>query len=85
MIRGPAEEILAAVRHIKAGERAVYLSVEVPARYYYNRDHYIPEIKGGQTHEALRKTEMMSKQTVIDDETDQRLVNLIREAGEFTR
>jgi hypothetical protein len=54
IIDGPAEEIFAALRYMKGGKRAVHLHVEVSQRHYSDRAHYLPEIKEGQTHEALR-------------------------------
>jgi hypothetical protein len=83
-IEGPAEELLAALRYIKGGKRSVRLSVEVSTRHYSDRFHFIPEIKDGQTYQALRKLESMSDQTVVDANTDRKLQELISEFGEFT-
>ena len=35
---------------------------------YSTSDHYIPVIKDGQIQTALEKLEMMSRQTVVDQE-----------------
>lgn len=83
-IKGPADELLGALQSLRGGERTVHLSVEVPTRHYWDRDHYLPGIKNGQIQAALEKLETMSRQTVIDDETDRRLERLIREFGAFT-
>jgi hypothetical protein len=84
LIAGPAEEILSAVRLLHGGKRSVHLSIEVSTRHYSDRDHYLPAIKDGQTQAAVEKLELMSRQTIVDDETDRRLERLIREFGEFT-
>ena len=84
LIEGPAEEILAALRFVRGGKRTVHLSAEVSTRHYSDRSHYLPAIKDGQIQAALEKLEMMSRQTVVDEETDKRLERLVREYGEFT-
>jgi hypothetical protein len=84
-LEGPAEELLVDVQSLRGGKRSVHLSVEVSRRHYWAPDHHIPEIKGGQIQAALEKLEMMSKQTIVDEETDQRLERLIKDFGQFTK
>jgi hypothetical protein len=83
-IEGPAQEILSSLRQFRGGKRSVRLSVEVSRRHYSTSDHFIPEIKDGQIQLALEKLELMSRQTVVNKETDERLEYLIREFGGLT-
>ncbi len=83
-IEGPAEDILADVQRLRGGQRRVSLSTEPRRGYLGFSNHYIPDIKGGHVQDALEKLEFMSKQTVIDSETEQRLERLIRDFGIFT-
>jgi hypothetical protein len=83
-IEGPAEEILRNLRQFRGGKRSVRLSVEVSRRHYSTSDHYIPEIKDGQIQMALEKLELLSRQTIVDKQTDERLEQLIRESGYLT-
>jgi hypothetical protein len=83
-IEGPAEEILRNLRQFRGGKRSVHLSVEVSRRHYSYTDHSIPEIKDGQIQRALEKLELLSRQTIVDKETDDRLEQLIREFGYLT-
>jgi hypothetical protein len=84
IIEGPAEEILSALRLVRGGKRSVHLSVEVSTRHYSDQDHFLPVIKDGQTQAAMEKLEVVSRQTIVDDEPDRRLERLIRDYGEFT-
>ena len=58
--------------------------MEVSRRHYSISDHYIPEIKGGQIQLALEKLDLMSRQTIVDKITDERIEQLIREFGHLT-
>ena len=85
-IDGPADEILALVQHLRAGgKRRAQLTVELAGKAYTSPFHVLPAIEGGNIQAALEKIEVMSRQTVLDDETDRRLDRLIRDFGEFTR
>jgi hypothetical protein len=83
-IEGMAEEVLAAVQRLRGCKRTAHLVVEVAHRDYSVPYHSLPEIKDGQIQNALEKLGLMSSQTVIDQKTEKRLEELIREFGHFT-
>ncbi|MEX2617816.1 MAG: hypothetical protein WD767_17130 [Alphaproteobacteria bacterium] len=84
-IEGPAEEILARVRNLKTGERAVSIEATLPRRGGRGIDfHTLPIIKNGETQTAIEQLERLHRQTIVDEDTDRRLENLIIEFGRFT-
>jgi hypothetical protein len=84
-IEGPAEEILAAVQRLRAGERAVSLTLEIPRRGQIMPHYYtLPPIKAGQTQRALETLDKLSQQTLVDAQTERRAEHLIRGFAGFT-
>lgn len=84
-IEGPAEEILRAVQHLRGGKRTVRLTIETARGGPIPPVYSLPAISDGQIQRALETLDNLSRQTIVDDESERRIDMLVREFGRFTQ